>query len=222
MAGFNATAFGKGFAQAFVEGLIDGLSQAANSLLASVDGQSLVDLIDRLDFNIRPGTLFNDRMTGGAGRDLMISGSGNDTVRGAGGFDIIFAGKGNDVIEGGTGSDVLSGGTGNDRFIFTQDALRAGDRDWIIDAGRGDRIDFDAAAESTFRIHGVALSALTADTDIPDMLVVGLTNIARFEGHLVIDLNGDGRYDADQDHRIVLPDATELRYDAAADWISIG
>lgn len=222
MAGFNATAFGQGFAQAFVDGLIDGLSQAANGLLASFEGQSLVDLINRLDFSIRPGTPFNDRITGSAGRDLVISGAGNDTVRTGAGFDIIFAGKGNDVIDGGTGSDVLSGGIGNDRFVFTQDALRAGDRDWIIDAGRGDRIDFDAAAELTLRINGLALSALTADADIPQTLVAGLTNIARFEGHLVIDLNGDGRYDADQDHRIVLPDATELRYDAAADWILVG
>ncbi len=51
---------------------------------------------------------------GGAGNDVLISGSENDRLRGNGGNDLISGGAGDDTILGGAGDDTLLGGGGND------------------------------------------------------------------------------------------------------------
>jgi hypothetical protein len=53
---------------------------------------------------------------GGAGNDLVLSGSGGGTVRGNGGDDCILAGGGNDTVRGDAGYDICIGGPGTDTF----------------------------------------------------------------------------------------------------------
>lgn len=207
---------GETIGRAIAEALVD-----ATVTLFTGLGRDLVDSVKQLDFRLIPGTFLADRITGTDGNDVFFTGGGADTVRGGDGFDVIFAGKGDDVIDGGTGSDLLSGGSGQDRFVFALAALRAGDRDIIIDGAAGDRIDFDAAAETALRIDGTSLSDLATGTALPTALVAGITNIAQIDGTIVIDLNNDGRFDADADQQIVIPTGLTLHYDAAREWFQI-
>ncbi|WP_418147726.1 VCBS domain-containing protein [Variovorax paradoxus] len=56
-----------------------------------------------------------DNLTGGAGGDVFIGGTGNaaDTLIGSAGNDLLIGGDGNDTLSGGAGNDVLRGGIGN-------------------------------------------------------------------------------------------------------------
>lgn len=75
------------------------------------------------------GTGGHDRLTGGAGDDLLSGLWGNDTLLGGAGDDLIFAGP---------GADVMTGGAGEDIFVVTAD----GQTDRITDFQFGqDRID---------------------------------------------------------------------------------
>ncbi|MEG2802876.1 M91 family zinc metallopeptidase [Stenotrophomonas sp.] len=56
----------------------------------------------------------NDRIDGGPGNDTILSGNGRDDVSGGPGNDRIDAGNGNDVVYGGDGDDQVRGGRGND------------------------------------------------------------------------------------------------------------
>jgi VCBS repeat-containing protein len=58
----------------------------------------------------------NDRLTGGAGTDLMFGQNGNDTLNGLGGIDLLCGGNGNDTLNGGDGDDTLVGSFGTDRL----------------------------------------------------------------------------------------------------------
>ncbi|MGQ3047895.1 MAG: calcium-binding protein [Niveispirillum sp.] len=207
--------------EAVVNSITQVLVPSVVDLLADL-GRDAVDAVRGLNLQPIPGSIFADKLSGTAGNDLFVTGAGADTIRAGAGTDVIIAGKGDDVIDGGAGSDVMSGGSGNDRFVFTSTALVAGDQDLLVDAKVGERLDFDAASESLLRIGGVALSALTATTAVPTFLQAGVTNVAQIDGHLVIDLNNDGRYDAASDYKIIIPDGLSLRYDAGADWFVIG
>jgi len=56
----------------------------------------------------------NDKITGGAGADVLRGEAGNDTIVGGAGFDDINGNSGNDVASGGAGSDWVVGGQGDD------------------------------------------------------------------------------------------------------------
>ncbi|MFT7596563.1 MAG: Ca2+-binding RTX toxin-like protein [Paracoccaceae bacterium] len=60
----------------------------------------------------------NDRLTGNALANSLISGGGKDKLSGGGGNDILLGGSGNDVLIGGGGNDRIDGGTGTDRAVF--------------------------------------------------------------------------------------------------------
>jgi PKD repeat protein len=55
-------------------------------------------------------------ITGTAGKDLMIAGTGSTVMRGLGGNDCIIGGPGNDTILGGAGDDLIFGAAGDDRI----------------------------------------------------------------------------------------------------------
>lgn len=115
------------------------------------------------------GTLDHDRISAGAGRQILFGGDGNDTldagagddaIYGAGGNDHLEAGDGDDYVEGGAGDDVLAGGpgadrlfglAGNDRFFAddgTRDTVRGGPGDDTADA---DALDDVIGAEVVLR-----------------------------------------------------------------------
>lgn len=104
------------------------------------------------------------RLTGGAGDDYIIAGSGNDIIidnyganhiNGGAGNDVILAhgtdltddqgntlegGEGNDYLEGGKGHDTLSGGAGYDVLygLGGNDKLLGGEGNDYLDGGEGD------------------------------------------------------------------------------------
>jgi VCBS repeat-containing protein len=65
---------------------------------------------------VRVGGNGDDRVTGGAGADLMFGQNGNDTLTGGDGNDLLCGASGNDTLSGGVGDDSLAGGGGNDRL----------------------------------------------------------------------------------------------------------
>ncbi|MBC7945183.1 MAG: hypothetical protein H7X91_07985 [Burkholderiales bacterium] len=81
------------------------------------------DVVDLTSENYDYGNVSID---GGAGKDVLWSGSGNDLVIGGGGSDELFGGYGadlliggldNDRLEGDGDVDILQGGDGNDTLI---------------------------------------------------------------------------------------------------------
>jgi len=93
-----------------------------------------------------------NRLTGGAGNDLLQGFGGADTINGGNGNDVIRGGAGNDLfsgnagtdwVEGGTGNDTMTGGSGKDNFAFT--ASGAANADTVRDFASGwDSLHFDA------------------------------------------------------------------------------
>ncbi|WP_028105015.1 beta strand repeat-containing protein [Pseudoduganella violaceinigra] len=94
-----------------------------------------------------------DTLTGGAGGDVFIGGTGNaaDTLTGSAGNDLLVGGDGNDTLSGGAGNDVLRGGMGSN------DAMDGG-------AGSEDMLDFsDATSGISFTLVQSASSTNIAN-----------------------------------------------------------
>jgi len=96
------------------------------------------------------GSIYNDKIVGTNGRNILIGGGGHDNIEAWGGNDVIYGGWGHDVINGGDGDDFMhgghfndtyTGGAGADTFVFTQH----GDTITDFDASEGDMIQFDDA-----------------------------------------------------------------------------
>ncbi len=77
---------------------------------------------------------------GGAGSDIIISGSGNDIIYGQEGDDIISGEAGADVIYGGADDDLIDGADGNDTLSGNagDDKLEGGDGSDKVMGGEGD------------------------------------------------------------------------------------
>lgn len=73
-------------------------------------------------------------IAGGAGNDVLVSGSGDSYLDGEDGDDDLTGGAGNDTLEGGAGDDVMRGEDGNDTFIYWSGETPVGD---TIDGGAG-------------------------------------------------------------------------------------
>jgi Ca2+-binding RTX toxin-like protein len=86
----------------------------------------------------------NDFLYGEAGNDTLTAGTGNDSLYGQEGSDSITASTGNDDLEGGDSSDTLTGGSGNDN-LYGQDGndlLNGGtEADNLYGGSDNDRID---------------------------------------------------------------------------------
>jgi Ca2+-binding RTX toxin-like protein len=62
------------------------------------------------------GSAYNDKITGGAGADILEGAAGNDSILGNIGNDVLDGGAGNDTMNGGAGIDWINGGVGNDKL----------------------------------------------------------------------------------------------------------
>lgn len=74
--------------------------------------------------------LQGDRISGGAGNDVIYGGAGNDWLDGGPGSDTLYGDAGNDSLDGGAGNDTLYGGNGRDVLyggISGQNQLYGGD-----------------------------------------------------------------------------------------------
>ena len=102
-------------------------------------------------FTIANGVTIEDA-TSGIGTDTLIGNDVANRLSSGAGDDIIMAGGGDDTLLGGAGKDALTGGAGNDLFRYTalaDSAVGAG-RDVIADFAEGDRIDLSAVGATTF------------------------------------------------------------------------
>jgi arylsulfatase A-like enzyme len=77
------------------------------------------------------GTTGEDTICGGPIGERITAGAGDDIVRSDGGGDVVDGGRGDDQLTGGAGRDVLLGGPGRD-IVFSRDGVF--DR---VDCGRG-------------------------------------------------------------------------------------
>ncbi|MEM9826774.1 MAG: hypothetical protein AAF958_09305 [Planctomycetota bacterium] len=81
----------------------------------------------------------NDDLVGGSGPDEILGGAGNDRLDGMAGDDTLLGGADNDRIVGGDGNDFLGGDAGDDRLVggVGNDVIRGGDGDDRILGGIG-------------------------------------------------------------------------------------
>jgi Ca2+-binding RTX toxin-like protein len=115
---------------------------ATSSVTVNLAKQNVPQLISAQEGNDRligienvRGSIYNDRLTGNAGANLLQGGSGDDIVDG---------GRGNDTVTGGPGADVAKGGAGADVFLFLPGQIASGpvlDRIGDFNHRQGDTID---------------------------------------------------------------------------------
>ncbi|HHH38051.1 MAG TPA: hypothetical protein ENK50_00535 [Sedimenticola sp.] len=174
------------------------------------------------------GAAGNDSVSGGGGGDELHGGSGDDTVNGGDGADTIYGGTGNDSMDLGK----VSGDTGDDgdddvdQVVYNGDFLgqldvAAGTDDTIsnIDLGSetsdgttGDYLSFDQDLLNLLKVDG---SALTDDKQLGNTINVN-NNIAFDNTNkvLMIDINGDGAFNAADDFQVHLPgNVTKVFFD---------
>jgi hypothetical protein len=93
----------------------NGATQVDNSVGNKISGGAGIDII--------VGVAGRDQLIGGLGGDLIIGGFDNDVIYGGIGNDILVGDNnaliaGADVLTGGVGDDLLEGGGGADTFVF--------------------------------------------------------------------------------------------------------
>ncbi|HLO49904.1 MAG TPA: hypothetical protein VK211_15915 [Kamptonema sp.] len=140
---------------------------------ADLDEETSDDEDDSSSDNI-PGIVIStntglNNITGTAGNDTLNGASTNDTLSGL---------AGDDRINGGGGVDLLAGGLGDD--IYTLPLTSGGTR--IQDEGGGnDELNF------------------IGENKLETSLIVGKVGMARNNTSLVVDINKDGKYEAERD-----------------------
>ncbi len=94
------------------------------------------------------GTDFADRLSTGAGDDIMSGGGGNDDLMGDWGDDILRGDAGDDLLNGYDGADTLHGGDGDD--ILMGDGFGVGAAEDVLEGGQGnDRLEGGGGASNT-------------------------------------------------------------------------
>jgi Ca2+-binding RTX toxin-like protein len=161
--------------------------------------------------NALKGNAGNDRLTGNGGADTLKGGNGADRLDGGTGSDALFGeagadqllgGAGNDRLTGGADADILTGGEGADVFVFSAlSHSRSGTADLITDFVSG--------------VDDLDLTALDANTKVLGNQAfgwggTGIGQLSVRDGHLVADVNGDGRMDFDLDLRGALITSADI------------
>jgi Ca2+-binding RTX toxin-like protein len=120
------------------------------------------------------GTVGDDIITTGSGKDVIFGLDGNDNLVGGLGDDALYGGAGNDSIAGENGQDYVEGGFGNDNISGgnASDKLYGGNGDDLVDGGdEKDYLSGDAGNDSL--IGGSGADTLIGGAGA-DILVGGL------------------------------------------------
>jgi hypothetical protein len=159
----------------------------------------------------------HDRVYGEEGNDTLRGASGNDFLSGGAGNDALFGQAGRDTLTGGAGNDRLDGGAGRDIYLYGTADLRGGDRDVLV-ATDGDLVQLDSSLWARLISGGQALADLGGDS-----LATAITadsSIAYTGGAILIDVNGDGVFEAGQDLAIeILGQARQVGVDAGGAYL---
>jgi Ca2+-binding RTX toxin-like protein len=130
-------------AHALMESVTVTFSGAEAGTLSGESGTVSFSEIERLSLgagdDIVTGAEGNESVDGGAGQDSLSGGGGNDTLMGGAGTDTLYGEAGDDHLGGGTGADTLIGGEGRDTLLGgdENDALDGGLGDDVLDGGTG-------------------------------------------------------------------------------------
>lgn len=145
---YNPDGTHSGYDDTFVYRISNGISHDYATLDVHI-GDANLHYID--SNTVRYGDDSNEAFIGGTGKDILngnggddilfgnknddtLNGdAGNDSLYGGAGNDILNGSSGNDILVGGKGSDLLNGGDGADTFIFKNEDITSGARDWIHD-----------------------------------------------------------------------------------------
>lgn len=190
-----------------------------DTLRDSSDSNDLLDGGPNNDILIAGGG--DDSLLGGDGNDTLNADRGADTLDGGGGRDVLWA-NGNDSLAGNFGNDTLfadgsnntiDGGAGNDNLAgtffnnFTGNVFRGNSGDDVysitVSLNRISQLGLtiqDTAGNDTLILKNLAGADLSLSANGLERGKIGL---ARTGSNLAIDLNGDGRYQADSDLTIV-------------------
>ncbi len=126
------------------------------------------------------GTDFQDKIFGGAGKNILLGGAGNDVLLGRDGDDSLAGGAGVDRINGAAGADVMEGGDGSD--VYTVETIG----DTVTEAegaaaGTADRIntwiDFTNAENVEFLVGKFAAVGLTLNGNSGNDRITGANKI---------------------------------------------
>lgn len=105
-------------------------------------------------------------LSGGTGRDLLVSGDGGDTMSGGAETDYLIGNNGNDSLSGGAGADTLVGGDGGDTLSGGDagDSIVAGDGSDLIQ-GFTDGADIVSGGAGVDTLTGI-IADLTGGTEL--------------------------------------------------------
>ena len=135
-----------------------------------------------------------DRLSGGAGDDLIQGAGGNDILLGGAGHDLLFGEWGNDRLSGGDGDDVLAGGLGADRltggagldvFVFGFTVAPAA---FGLDAGIGrarDVVTDFAQGQDLLRFEGIGAEQVAWDI-LANGVLVRVTGFDGSQGEILL------------------------------------
>ncbi len=144
-----------------------------------------------------------DTLAGGDGSDVLWA-YGSDSLAGESGNDTLFADGSNNTIDGGAGNDNLAGTFFND---FTGNVFRGGGGNDVysitVSLNRISQLGLtiiDTAGNDTLILKNLAGQDLSLSAN---GLASGQIGLVRNGSDLAIDLNQDGRYQADSDLTIV-------------------
>jgi serralysin len=113
----------------FSDGVAANFSLTANPTIITGLGTKTLNSIEGIDIQ---GSVFADRITGGAAHDFLFGNDGNDRLDGAGGDDFLDGGYGQNILYGGGGNDIIVGGYGNFDGSNANDKLYGGSgNDWL-------------------------------------------------------------------------------------------
>ena len=192
---------------------------------------------------------YDDDLRGGDGADTVYGYGGKDTLSGGAGADLLSGGEGDDRLAGGTGPDLLQGDAGTDLILGDTGTFASGAAydaakrqvtgvDVGTDSDTGTTscaaavafvngladLDGDgvAGAADTGYLAGVRVTGGKVDVDRRGAYTASGSLGDRLVAGGLLDVNGDGTVDGDDDGLVQLPATRPSAGDGNADCLSGG
>lgn len=167
---------------------------------------------------ISTGTSRDPANVTSSGGDTLIGNRAANLLEGGDGDDRLYGASGKDTLKGGSGNDSLIGGMGRDLYLWERADLQTGGQDTLID-DRGSRLQLDELLLAQLKLGGSALESLTRKQTLGSVIDAD-NSIAWKDGRLLIDLDGNGTFEASQDFSIeIVGNANRVLFDARSDLL---